>query len=176
PAPLFIPPPVNRREDTPKAELPPRKRLCLTDPTSRFEVGESSTATARPTRDPAEAVEEVAPTTLEGVNDRVTKLARVQEEDTHDIYAVIEDVQDRQTLLSQRVDVLVEDKEFHQETVLLMEQEALVSQDAWAQLVGLSSAVHQDMQAYRTHTQIQDHHIASQEALTATLVARISFL
>ncbi|GJT26351.1 hypothetical protein Tco_0906626 [Tanacetum coccineum] len=209
PASLFIPPPVNHREDTPKAELPPRKRLCLTAPISRFEVGESSTATARPTRghradygfigtldakircqraekvsygirdvwvDPAEAVKEVAPTTLEGVNDRVTELARVQEEDTQDIYAVIEDVQDRQTLLSQRVDVLVEDKEFHQETVLLMEQEALVSQDAWAQLVGLSSAVHQELQVYRTHTQIQDHRIASQEALTATLVARISFL
>ncbi|GKA07392.1 putative reverse transcriptase domain-containing protein [Tanacetum coccineum] len=33
----------------PKAELPPRKRLCLTAPTSRYEVGESSTATPRPT-------------------------------------------------------------------------------------------------------------------------------
>ncbi|GKC10308.1 hypothetical protein Tco_1007090 [Tanacetum coccineum] len=148
PASLFIPPPVNRREDTPKAELPPRKRLCLTDPTSRFEVGESSTATARPTRDPAEAVEEVAPTTLEGVNDRVTELAGVREEDTQDIYAVIEDVQDIQTRLSQRVDILIEDKEFHQETMLLMEQEALVSREAWAQ----------------------------SEALTAILVAQISFL
>ncbi|GKE27831.1 hypothetical protein Tco_1443215 [Tanacetum coccineum] len=45
-----MPPPVNRKEDTPKAELPPRKRLCLTTPTSRNEVGESSTAAPRPTR------------------------------------------------------------------------------------------------------------------------------
>ncbi|GKC26078.1 hypothetical protein Tco_1033372, partial [Tanacetum coccineum] len=127
---LFIPPPIDRREDIPEAELPPHKRLCLTALISRYEVGESSTAALRPTgghridygfigtldaktrrqrakevgygiRDvwvyPTEAVEEVAPTTLEGVNARVTELAAVQEQDTHDIYDVIEDTQDRQT-------------------------------------------------------------------------------
>ncbi|GJR34920.1 hypothetical protein Tco_1210604 [Tanacetum coccineum] len=80
--------------------------------------------------DPAEAVEEIAPITLEGINARVTELA----------------------------------------------EEALVSREAWAQLVGLSSAVNQELQAYKTHTQIQDYYIASQEALTATLVAQVSFL
>ncbi|GKE98729.1 hypothetical protein Tco_0022080 [Tanacetum coccineum] len=71
PASLFIPP-VDRREDTSKAELPPHKRLCLTALTLRYEV------------DPAETVEEVAPTltTLKGVNARVTELAAVQEHDT----------------------------------------------------------------------------------------------
>ncbi|GKF10574.1 hypothetical protein Tco_0048500, partial [Tanacetum coccineum] len=49
PVSLFIPPPVDRREDIPEAELPPRKRLCPTTPTSRYEVGESSTAASRPT-------------------------------------------------------------------------------------------------------------------------------
>ncbi|GJU41816.1 putative reverse transcriptase domain-containing protein [Tanacetum coccineum] len=63
--------------------------------------------------DPTEAVEEVAPTTLEGVNARVTELIAVQEQDTHDIYAVIEDTQDRQTQLFQRVDGLVEDRQTH---------------------------------------------------------------
>ncbi|GJW07002.1 hypothetical protein Tco_1569425 [Tanacetum coccineum] len=47
--------------------------------------------------DPREAVEEVAPMTLKGVNTRVTELAAVQEQDTQDIYAVIGDTQDRQT-------------------------------------------------------------------------------
>ncbi|GJZ29672.1 hypothetical protein Tco_0574319 [Tanacetum coccineum] len=46
---LFIPPPFDRREDIPEAELPPHKRLCLTAPTSRYEVGESLTAAPRPT-------------------------------------------------------------------------------------------------------------------------------
>ncbi|GKD18388.1 hypothetical protein Tco_1207546, partial [Tanacetum coccineum] len=47
--------------------------------------------------DLTETVEEVAPTTLEGVNAKVTKLATIQEQDTQDIYAVIKDGQDRQT-------------------------------------------------------------------------------
>ncbi|GJR54519.1 hypothetical protein Tco_1405040 [Tanacetum coccineum] len=50
PASLFIPPLVDHREDIPKAELPPHKRLCPTAPTSRYEVGESSNAAPRPTR------------------------------------------------------------------------------------------------------------------------------
>ncbi|GJX99046.1 hypothetical protein Tco_0356065 [Tanacetum coccineum] len=49
PASLYIPLLVDRREDILEAELPPYKRLCLTALTSRFEVGESSTAAARPT-------------------------------------------------------------------------------------------------------------------------------
>ncbi|GJV95710.1 putative reverse transcriptase domain-containing protein [Tanacetum coccineum] len=99
PALLFIPPPVDRREDIPKAELPPRKRLRLTALTSRYEVGESLTIAPKPTGghridygfistmdaetrrqrseevgykirdvwvDLTEAVEERAPTTLDG--------------------------------------------------------------------------------------------------------------
>ncbi|GKF66598.1 hypothetical protein Tco_0193115, partial [Tanacetum coccineum] len=47
---LFILPLVDHKEDIPEAELPPRKRLCPPAPTSRYEVGESSTAAPRPTR------------------------------------------------------------------------------------------------------------------------------
>ncbi|GKC62460.1 hypothetical protein Tco_1095058, partial [Tanacetum coccineum] len=126
--------------------------------------------------DPTEAVEEVAPTTLEGVNARVTELAAVQEQDTQDIYDVIEDTQDRQTQLFQRVDGLVEDRQFHYETARLLDQEALVSREAWAHSVGLSSAVHYELQAYRTHTQMQDYRIASQESLVTTLIAQVSSL
>ncbi|GKE89926.1 hypothetical protein Tco_1567401 [Tanacetum coccineum] len=171
PSSLFIPPPVNRREDIPEAELPPHKRLCLTALTSRYEVGESSTTAPRPTGGPTKAVEEVAPTTLEGVNARVIELAAVQEHDTHDIYAMIEDTQDRQTQIFQRVDRLVEDRQFHYETARLLDQEALVSREAWAYSVGLSSAVHYELQAYRTHTQMQDYCITLQESLMMTLIA-----
>ncbi|GKF34280.1 hypothetical protein Tco_0107480, partial [Tanacetum coccineum] len=47
PPPLYIPPPVNHRDDIPEFEQPPRKRLCLSPLGSRYEIGESSTA--RPT-------------------------------------------------------------------------------------------------------------------------------
>ncbi|GJV43266.1 hypothetical protein Tco_1427802 [Tanacetum coccineum] len=45
---LYIPPPVDRKDDIPESEQPPRKRLYLSTLGSRYEVGESSTA--RPTR------------------------------------------------------------------------------------------------------------------------------
>ncbi|GJY89808.1 hypothetical protein Tco_0505004, partial [Tanacetum coccineum] len=53
--------------------------------------------------DPAEAVPEVAPTTLGEVNTRVAELAKLHEHDTHDLYALLEDAQDSRTRISQRV-------------------------------------------------------------------------
>nr|GEZ54858.1 hypothetical protein [Tanacetum cinerariifolium] len=47
PSPLYIPPPVNRRDDVLETKMPSRKRLCLSTLSSRYEIGESSTA--RPT-------------------------------------------------------------------------------------------------------------------------------
>nr|GFB48883.1 hypothetical protein [Tanacetum cinerariifolium] len=44
---------------------------------------------------PIEAVKEVAPMNLEGVNARVIKVVEVQEEDTQDLYALVEDAHDR---------------------------------------------------------------------------------
>ncbi|GJS84176.1 hypothetical protein Tco_0750717 [Tanacetum coccineum] len=159
---LFIPP-VDRREDILEAELPPHKRLCLTTPASRYEVGESSTAVPRPTGgrrvdygfvgtldakarrqraetvgygirdtwvDPREATKEIAPVTLEGVNTRVTELTAVQEQDTQEIYVVIEDTQDRQTQIYQTVEALVDDRQYHYETARLLDQGALVSREA----------------------------------------------
>ncbi|GJX33248.1 hypothetical protein Tco_0243103 [Tanacetum coccineum] len=77
--------------------------------------------------DPRDSAEEVALTTLEGVNTRVTELAAVQEQDTQDIYGVIEDTQGRQTQIYQRVETLVDDSQYHYETARLLDQEALVS-------------------------------------------------
>ncbi|GJY71140.1 hypothetical protein Tco_0474843, partial [Tanacetum coccineum] len=45
---LYIPPPVDRRDDVPESELPPHKRLCLSTLGPKYETGESSTA--RPIR------------------------------------------------------------------------------------------------------------------------------
>ncbi|GKC24491.1 hypothetical protein Tco_1026641, partial [Tanacetum coccineum] len=48
PPPLYILPPVDRRDDISETEQPPLKRICLSTLSSRYEIGESSTA--RPTR------------------------------------------------------------------------------------------------------------------------------
>ncbi|GKD54608.1 hypothetical protein Tco_1287995 [Tanacetum coccineum] len=175
---LFIPPPVDRREDTPEAELPPRKRLCLTALTLRYEVGESSTAVPRPAR--GHGIDYGFIGTLDAktrrVNDRVTELAAVQEQDTQDIYAVIEDTQDRQTRIFQSVEALIDDRQYHNEITRLLDQEALVSRDAWAHSMGLSLAIHYEVQGYRTHAWMQDQCIDAQDSLIAALTAQVSSL
>ncbi|GJV31348.1 hypothetical protein Tco_1391748 [Tanacetum coccineum] len=45
--PLYIPQPVDRKDDIPESKQPPRKRLCLSTLGSRYEIEESSTT--RPT-------------------------------------------------------------------------------------------------------------------------------
>nr|GFC84273.1 hypothetical protein [Tanacetum cinerariifolium] len=51
----------------------------------------------------AEAVPEMAPTTLEKVNTRVIELAELHEHDTQDLYALLKDAQDGRTRISQWV-------------------------------------------------------------------------
>nr|GEV68532.1 putative reverse transcriptase domain-containing protein [Tanacetum cinerariifolium] len=162
PLPLYIPPPIDRKDDVPETEMPPCKRLCLSTLGSRYKVGQSSTARLIGGReinygfvstvdtearqrgigevgygirdtwvDPAEAVLEIAPMALGEVNTSVTKLAELHEHDTHDLYALLEDARDsktrisqRDTIDSQRVELLMKDRMAHQEAILIVEEEA----------------------------------------------------
>ncbi|GJW78093.1 reverse transcriptase domain-containing protein [Tanacetum coccineum] len=119
--------------------------------------------------DPAEAVPEITPMTIREVNTRVTELAELHEHDTQDLYALLEDAHDsrthishRVTMDSQRVDLHIKDRIAHQETVLIIEEEAYASREAWAHSVGLSQAVHYELQTYHEpvyahESQIQAH-------------------
>nr|GEX43745.1 hypothetical protein [Tanacetum cinerariifolium] len=62
---------------------------------------------------------------------RVTELAELHEHDTQDLYALLEDAHDSRTRISQRVamdsqrvELLMEDKIAHQETIQIVEDEA----------------------------------------------------
>ncbi|GKG10650.1 hypothetical protein Tco_0342050, partial [Tanacetum coccineum] len=83
---------------------------------------------------------------------------------------------DRQTQIHQTVEALVDDMQYHYETTQLLDQEALVSQEAWAHSMGLSSAIHYELQGYRTHTWMQDHRINAQEAQIEALTTQVSLL
>ncbi|GKB69725.1 hypothetical protein Tco_0931137 [Tanacetum coccineum] len=107
---LYIPPPVDRRDDIPESEQPPRKRLCLSILGSRYEIGESSTA--RPTRGRevdygfvSTVDAEVRRQGISEVNTRVIELAELHEHDTQDLYALLEDARDSRSRISQRVDM-----------------------------------------------------------------------
>ncbi|GKC58690.1 hypothetical protein Tco_1086288 [Tanacetum coccineum] len=88
--------------------------------------------------DQAEAVPEIEPITVGEVNTRVIELAKLHEHDTQDLYALLEDAQDsrthisqRVTMDSQRVNLLIEDRIAHQETLLIVDEEAYASPNAW---------------------------------------------
>ncbi|GJZ05179.1 hypothetical protein Tco_0538454 [Tanacetum coccineum] len=127
--------------------------------------------------DSAEAVPEIAHMTLGEVNTRVTELAELYKHDTQDLYALLEDAQDSRTCISQRVtidsqrvDLLMGDRMTLQETVLIVEEEAYASREAWAHSIGLSQAVHHELQTHReqvhkTRSQVQQAEMAEAELL-----------
>ncbi|GJR10038.1 hypothetical protein Tco_0792690, partial [Tanacetum coccineum] len=178
PASLFIPPPVDRKEDTPEAELPPCKRLCLTALTSRYEVEESSIAA------PRSAGGHGIDYRFIGTLDAETRRQRAEEvgygirdtwvdprEAAKEIAPVtLEGVNTRVT------ELIVVQEQYHYETAHLLDQEALVSREAWAHSMGLSSAVHYELQGYKTHVWMQDHRIDAHDSLIAALTAQVSSL
>ncbi|GKC60609.1 hypothetical protein Tco_1088207, partial [Tanacetum coccineum] len=179
---LYIPPPIDRRDEFPESEQPPRKRLCLSILGSRYEVGENSTARGRGIDygfvDPAEAVPEIAPVTLEEVSTRVVELAELHEHDTQDLYALPEDAQDGRSRISQRVDgnsqqvdLLMRDR--IQETVWIIEEEAYAARVAWNHSIGLSQATYQELQSHRDHMYAHETHIQANQTqlqLQSTLI------
>nr|GEU56406.1 hypothetical protein [Tanacetum cinerariifolium] len=116
----------DHREDIPEVTLPPQKRLNIVHSQyMRRERVQLLLSLDLWKIDPGDVAEEVALTTLGGVNTRVTELAAVQEQDTQDIYGVIKDTQGRKTEIFQRVDALVDDSQYHYGTGRLVDQEAI---------------------------------------------------
>ncbi|GJX55507.1 putative reverse transcriptase domain-containing protein [Tanacetum coccineum] len=163
PASLFIPPLVDRREDTPEAELPPRKRLCLTALTSRYEVGESSTAAPRP------AGGHGIDYGFIGTLDAETRCQRAEEVG----YRIRDTWVDPREAAEEIAPVTLEGVNTR---VTELAAEALVSREAWAHSMGFSSAVHYELQGYRTHAWMHDHRIDALDSLIAALTAQVSSL
>nr|GFA16311.1 reverse transcriptase domain-containing protein [Tanacetum cinerariifolium] len=59
---------------------------------------------------------------------------------------------------AERVDLLMKDKIAHQETIQIMEDEAYAAREAWAHSIGLSQAVHSELQTHQE--QMQETEIA----------------
>ncbi|GJZ78188.1 hypothetical protein Tco_0642860 [Tanacetum coccineum] len=123
--------------DVPEVTFPPRKRLCIA-PGPRYEIEECLSApTARPTEgfrvdydtwdEMVEAMQEIAPTTLEGVNQRVTDLVTTIKQDTDEVYKRLDDAQDDRSLMSGQLNLLRRDRRSHARTARLMENKAKAS-------------------------------------------------
>nr|GEZ08826.1 hypothetical protein [Tanacetum cinerariifolium] len=86
------------------------------------------------------AIQEIARTTMEGVNQRVTELFTTFYLETSLIYAMIEGKRDDQDLQRARVNRLFRDRRYHDRTASLMEVEARASRTAWTQSMDASDA------------------------------------
>ncbi|GKE34748.1 hypothetical protein Tco_1454070, partial [Tanacetum coccineum] len=163
PSPPLLPP-VDRREDISEADIPPWKRLCLTAPTPRFEVGESSAAATARQPDLG-----VAHTTEYGFFDMVDDAPRLHVPrevgygitDTWD--ELVDDIREGAPTTLERVNARVTE---------LAETHERDTQDLYAYLEDAQDS--RDRLSDRVDTLLEDRY--SQEALTATLVAQVSSL
>ncbi|GJS50353.1 hypothetical protein Tco_0600474 [Tanacetum coccineum] len=146
-SPPLLLPSTSHRTDIPEAEMLLWKRACFTTPAFGFEL--------RPCL-------EYAPTTLEGVNQRVTKLATTVKQDTNEFYVRFEDAQDDRAFLKARVNALFRDRRFHHHTTMLLDREATYARRAWTSSKDRSASI--------------EAHVRTLEARVATLMAQTSSL
>ncbi|GJU71557.1 hypothetical protein Tco_1262962 [Tanacetum coccineum] len=179
---LYIPPPVDRRDDILESEQPPRKRLYFSTLGSRYEVGESSTA--RPTR--GQGIDYVFVNTVDaeerrqgirgvgyGIRGTWVDLAEavleiapmtVREVNTRVIELAELHEHDTQDLYA-----LLEDAQ----DIWMVEEEAYASREAWAHSIRLSQTTHQELQTHRDHVYAHETHLQAHQTelqLQSTLI------
>ncbi|GKD96673.1 hypothetical protein Tco_1380570 [Tanacetum coccineum] len=98
----------------------------------------------------AKAMQEIAPTTLEGVNQRVTDIVTTFKKDTYEVYRRLDDAHDDRSLISSQLNLLRRDRRSHARTARLMEIEAKASRKAWVQSMDASDTARSEVSALRT--------------------------
>ncbi|GJY19842.1 hypothetical protein Tco_0392408 [Tanacetum coccineum] len=96
------------------------------------------------------AIDEIAPTTLEGVNQRVTDLATIVEQETTSMYGIMEDAQDDRSQLRGRVNLLYRDRPVHRRLAVMIEREAKMAREAWGLSMDASDYARSDVMSLRT--------------------------
>ncbi|GKC18364.1 hypothetical protein Tco_1020514 [Tanacetum coccineum] len=165
-------PSTSPRIDVLEDEMPPWKRACLTTPALGYEIGESSAAGVarqpRPTPEVdtwdeiVEAMMEIAPTTLEGVDQRVTELDTTVRQRTEEFEVRFEEAHDDQAYLNARVNTLFRDRPYHCHTALALDREAVYAHIAWTSSEEMSAAI--------------EAHVRTLEAHVATLITQTTSL
>nr|GFC20774.1 hypothetical protein [Tanacetum cinerariifolium] len=109
------------------ADMPPRKRTCLTTPTPGYEVEESSAAGAA--RHPGPTESDLRRCRVEQAGYEITDTQRTDEFEIR-----FEEAQDDRALLRARVNTLFRDRPDHRRTAMLIDREAMYAREAWHSL------------------------------------------
>ncbi|GJV15234.1 hypothetical protein Tco_1360557 [Tanacetum coccineum] len=120
------------------------------------------------------AIQEIAPITLEGVNQRVTKLVATVDQEDGIMYSLLEDAREDRSLLRGRVNMLFRDRPYHRRTALLMEEEARVSRIAWAQSMDASDKARSEGMSLQTTVIAQQSEITELQAVNRRRQAAIT--
>nr|GEZ41542.1 hypothetical protein [Tanacetum cinerariifolium] len=91
------------------------------------------------------ANEEIAPTTLQGVNQRVTNLSTIVKHETTIMYGMMEDAQDDRSQLRGRVNLFYKDRHVHHRLAVMIEREARMAREAWGLSMDASDNAHSDV-------------------------------
>ncbi|GJZ79730.1 hypothetical protein Tco_0644567 [Tanacetum coccineum] len=153
---LYIPPPVDHRDEIPKPEQPPCKRLCLSSLGSQYKVGESSTA--RPTRGRGIDYWFVSMVDAEERRQRIRDVR----------YSIRDTWVDPAEAVPEIAPMTV-----GEEIVWMVEEEAYASREAWTHSIGLSHVTHQELQTHRDHVYAHKTHLQAHQTqlqLQGTLI------
>ncbi|GJW03655.1 hypothetical protein Tco_1562511 [Tanacetum coccineum] len=171
-SPPLLLPSTSHRTDIPEAEMPPRKRACFATLAPGLKIGESSTAGAARQPGPTpeadtwdeivEAMLEVALTTLEGVDQRVTELDTTVRQRTEEFQVRLEEAYDDRAYLRARVNTLFRDRPYHRHTAMALDREAIYARIAWTGSEERSAGI--------------EAHVRTLEAQVATLIAQTTSL
>nr|GEV31821.1 putative reverse transcriptase domain-containing protein [Tanacetum cinerariifolium] len=147
-SPLLLPA-TGRREDVHEADVPPQKRLCLTAPTPRFEIGESSTI-------------EIAMAVVRVVNLRVSYPADVHRRESEESYTRHQDAHYDRATVRAKIGVLrrewlayERERERERERESSETRQALARSEAYNRALKVQIATI-ETQPYRIECQRQD--------------------
>ncbi|GJX75343.1 hypothetical protein Tco_0313938 [Tanacetum coccineum] len=179
---LYIPPPVDHRDEIPESEQLPRKRLCLSTLGSQYEVGESSTA--RPTRgrgidyrfvstvdaeERRQGIRDVGYSIRDTWIDPAEAVPKITPMTVGEVNTRVTELAELHEHDTQDLYALLEDAQ----DIWMVEEEAYASREAWAHSIGLSQATHQELQTYRDHVYAHETHLQAYQTqlqLQGTLI------
>nr|GEY33669.1 reverse transcriptase domain-containing protein [Tanacetum cinerariifolium] len=172
-------PSTSRRTDILEVDMLPQKRACLNTLTLGFEIKESSAAVYGITDTWDEIVDtlmEIASTTLEGVNERVTELDTIVRQRTDEFELRFEEEQDGRALLRTRVNTLFRDRPDHRYIAMIMDREAMYAREAWAYTKDKSSAIAAHVRTLETQVAALIAQTSSLQTQLTTILGRIKIL
>ncbi|GJY10673.1 hypothetical protein Tco_0378858 [Tanacetum coccineum] len=179
---LYIPPPVDRRDDIPESEQPPRKRLYLSTLGSRYEVGESSTA--RPIRgrgidygfvstvdaeERRQGIRDVGYGIRDTWVDPAEAVPEIAPMTVGEVNTRVTELAELHEHDTQDLYALLKDAQ----DIWMVEEETYASREAWAHSIGLSQATHQELQTHRDHVYAHETHLQAHQTqlqLQSTLI------